>query len=121
MTNGSASEGFALVEAVVSLAIVAAILGATFQALGAVRSAVTSAQAHRLAALEARSLIAQLGSTIPLVPGTSEGGSELHRWQVDIATAESRAIRVPLRRVVVTVFDRNARPLMRLETLRLAR
>lgn len=113
-------SGFALVEAVVSLGIVAVVLGATFQALGMARGALASAEAHREAALEARSLIAQLGSTIPLVPGTSEGQSDDFRWKVDIDTVESRDIGVPLRRAVVVVSDRQSKPIVRLETLRLA-
>lgn len=116
-----APDGFALVEAVVALAIVAAILGATFQALAAVRIAMTSAQAHRLAALEGRSLVAQLGSTIPLVPGSSEGSAGSLHWRVDVGTLETRAVGFPLRHAVVTVFDRNDKPLLRLDALRLAR
>lgn len=114
------SEGYALVEAVVSLAIVAFILGATFQALGMARGALASAAAHRAATLEARSLVAQLGSTIPLVPGTAEGQSHSFRWRVEIETVESREIGSPLRRAVVTVTDPRARVLARLETVRLA-
>jgi len=113
-------EGFALVEAVVSLGIVAIVLGGTFQALGMARGALTAAEAHRAATLEARSLVAQLGSTISLVPGTSEGQSDKLRWRVDIDTVPSRDIGVPLRRAVVVVSDERSRPIVRLETLRLA-
>lgn len=118
--TGRQQDGFALVEAVVSLGIVAIVLGGTFQALSTVRSALASAEAHRAATLEARSVIAQLGSTIPLVPGASEGQTEDFRWRVDVEAVQSRDIGVPLRRAVVVVSDERSRPIVRLETLRLA-
>ena len=113
-------EGFALVEAVVALGIVAAILGITFQTMGMARGAIAGAQARRVAMLEARSLSAQLGATLPLVPGTAEGQAGALRWRVDINSVGDREIQTPLQHAVVTVTDGNARVLARLETLRLA-
>ena len=118
--TGKHDEGFALIEAVVSLGIVAIVLGGTFQALGMARGALAAAESHRGATLEARSLVAQLGSTISLVAGTSEGQSDNFRWRVDIDTVASRDIGVPLRHAVVIVSDEQSRPIVRLETLRLA-
>lgn len=114
-------EGYALVEAVVALAIVAAILGVTFQTMAMSRGAIAGAQARRVAMLEARSLTAQLGATLPLVPGTAEGQTGALSWRVDIYSVGSREIQAPLHHAVVTVTDGNARVLARLETLRLAR
>ena len=115
------SDGFALVEAVVALAIVAFIVGATFQTLAMARTAVAGAEARRSAVVEARSLTAQLGATMPLVPGTSEGQSGALRWRIDIDTVASREVEVPMRRATVTVTDDRSRVLARLQTLRLDR
>jgi type II secretory pathway component PulJ len=114
-------EGFALVEAVVALAIVAFILGATFETLAMARSAIAGAEARREAMLEARSIVAQLGATLPLVPGTSQGQDGVLHWRVDIDTVQGREIGTPLSHAVVTVSDGQAHVLARLETLRLAR
>lgn len=120
VTNRSDS-GFALVEAVVSLGIVAAILGATFQTIAMARRAMTGAEERRVAMLEAQSLSAQLGATIPLIPGSSSGQSESFHWRVDNETVGSREIEAPLIHSVVTISDEREQVLARLETLRLAR
>lgn len=114
-------QGFALVEAVVGLAIVAAILGVTFQTMAMARGAIADAEARREAMLQAQSLSAQLGATIPLIPGTSSGQSEDLRWRVDIESVDGRETQVPLLRSKVTVTDDRSHVLARLETLRLAR
>ena len=115
------TEGFALIEAVVALAIVAFVIGAMFETLAMARSAIAGAEARREAMLEARSIVAQLGATVPLVPGTSEGQDGSHHWRVDIETVQSREIETPLSHAVVTVTDDRAHVLARLETLRIAR
>lgn len=114
-------QGFALVEAVVALAIAAFVIGAMFEALATARSAVAGAAARREATLEARSIIAQLGATLPLVPGTSQGQDGDLRWRVDIDNLQTREIETPMSHAVVTVSDPSGRPLARLETLRIAR
>lgn len=115
------SEGFALVEAVVSLAIVAVILGVAFQTMTFALRTIRGAEQRRAAMLTARSLVAQLGASVPLVPGSSEGQQGLLRWRIDIASVSDREIQIPLRHAVVTVGDDHAKVLARLETLRLAR
>ena len=114
-------DGFALVEAVVSLAIVAVILGVTFQTMTFALRSIDSAEQRRAAMLTARSLVAELGASVALVPGTSEGQRGALRWRIDIDNVADRAIQLPLRHAVVTVGDDHARPLARLETLRFAR
>jgi type II secretory pathway pseudopilin PulG len=114
-------EGYALVEAVVALGIVAFVLGALFQTLSMARGTIAAAEARRDAMLQARSLTAQLGSSLPLVTGSSDGRSEGLRWRVEIDPVESREIQAQLQRAVVTVSDERGRPLARLETMRLAR
>lgn len=115
------SEGFALVEAVVALGIVAAILGITFEAVAAGRRAMASAEERRTAMLQAQSLQSQLGATIPLVAGTSSGQSGDFDWRVEISPKSSREIGTPMLHSVVIITDRRNRILARLETLRLAR
>ena len=116
----TSSEGFALIEAVVALGLVAAILGITFQVIGMARGAMAAAEERRVAMLEAQSVVAQIGATIPLVAGTSAGQSEGLRWRVETSPVASREIQAPLVHAVVTVTDDRARVLARLETLRLA-
>jgi hypothetical protein len=113
--------GFALVEAVAALGIMAAILGVTFQTIAMARGAIAAADERRVAMLEAQSLVAQLGATIPLVPGSSSGQSQTLRWRVDNEAVGSREIEAPLIHSVVLVTDQNEQVLARLETLRLAR
>jgi type II secretory pathway pseudopilin PulG len=114
------SEGFALVEAVVALGIVAAILGVTFQVVAMARGAMAAAEERRLAMLQAQSLMAQLGATIPLAPGTSSGEDGGLDWRVETFPVASREIHTPMMRAVVTVSDQRDHVLARLETLRLA-
>ena len=113
--------GFALVEAVVALGIVAAILGVTFQTIAGARRTITAAEQRRLAMLEAESLTASLGATIPLVAGSSSGERDGLRWRVDLEPAASREIQKPLMHSIVTVRDERDQELVRLETLRLAK
>jgi len=114
------TDGFALIEAVMALAIVAFVIGAMFETLAMARSAIAGAEARREAMLEARSIVAQLGATVPLVPGTSEGQDGSHHWRVDIDMVQRREIETPLSHAVVTVTDGRAHVLARLETLRIA-
>jgi type II secretory pathway component PulJ len=114
-------QGFALVEAVVALGIVAAIFGATFQTLAMARRAMAAAEERRVAMLEAQSVVAQLGATIPLIPGTSSGQSDNLHWRIDVDAVGSREIEAPLMHSIVTVTDEHGAVLARLETLRLAR
>lgn len=116
-----APEGYALVEAIVALAIVAAILGATFQTIAMARGAIAGAQERRIAMQQAQSLTAQLGATLPLVPGSSEGQNGALHWRVELSSVEGREIEAPLMRAVVTVADDHAHVLARLETMRLGR
>jgi type II secretory pathway pseudopilin PulG len=114
-------SGFALVEAVVALGIMAVILGATFQTIAMARGAIAAADERRVAMLEAQSLVAQLGATISLVPGSSSGQSDTLHWRVDNEAVGNREIEAPLIHSVVLVTDEHERVLARLETLRLAR
>ena len=115
-------EGFGLVEAVIALAIVAAMLGITFQTIAHAERSAADVQARRLAMLEARSVLAQVGVTIPVAPGSAQGVADGWAWHVDISSEAGDAPHqdVPISRVAVTVQDGGSRTLAHLETLRLA-
>lgn len=117
------NDGFALVEAVIALAIVAAMLGITFQTIARAQRTAADTEARRFAMLEARSILAQVGATIPLVPGNAQGVSGPWVWHVEIAAdaGEHPQHDVPIDRVAISVEDGASRKLAHLETLRLAR
>lgn len=111
-----------MVETVIAAAIIAMMLGVTYQAVARAHAAVVEVQARREAVLVARSRLAEVGGPIPLVPGGVEGVSDGWRWRVSISAQQGEALgRGPsLDHVVVTVGD-GTRILSRVETLRLAR
>lgn len=113
--------GFALVEAVVALAIVAAILGAALQVMSRTQAMSADLETRREAMLQARSIVARLGATLPLVAGSSEGRAGAWQWRLDITPVADRELSAPLQHAVVTITDDRQRTLARLETLRLAR
>jgi len=116
-------EGFGLVEAVIALAIVAAMLGITFQTIAHAQRSAADVEARRLAMLEARSVLAQVGVTIPLAAGSAQGAADGWAWHVDISPDAGDAPHqdVPISRVAVTIQDGASRTLAHLETLRLTR
>ncbi|OYW45794.1 MAG: hypothetical protein B7Z08_00100 [Sphingomonadales bacterium 32-68-7] len=119
----AAKSGFALVETLVALAILSVMLGVTFETVSRSLRAANEAQARRLAMLEARSVLAQVGATIPLVAGVAQGDSGRWSWRVEIAPEAGQASTqaVALNRVSVVILDADSRTLARLDTLRLAR
>jgi len=123
LSPSSNEEGFGLVEAVIALAIIASVLGITFQTIAHAQRSAAEVEARRLAMLEARSVLAQVGVTIPLAAGASRGISEGWSWHVDISPDASETPRqdVAISRVTVTVQNGASRTLAHLQTLRLAR
>ena len=116
-------RGSIVIEAMIAAAIVAAMLGAAFEAVQATSRNVRLAEARRDAMLVAQSTMALVGIAIPVVPGATGGGADALHWRVDIVRTEvppGPAGSVDL--VTVTVMGPDASPpLARLRSLRLGR
>ncbi len=81
----AASEGgFALAEALIALAILAVMLGVTFQTLSTMAHARRTLVDERRAALLAQSLMARVGTDIALAPGSTGGVTGGMSWRIDI-------------------------------------
>jgi type II secretory pathway pseudopilin PulG len=81
-----AAAGFALLEALVALSMLAAGVAAVMSLLATNRRAQADADAELAAALQARSLMARIGRDLPLTAGTFSGtGGGGLAWSVRIA------------------------------------
>ena len=76
--------GSILIEALVSVAVVAAVLAALFQTIEAAALHRRAAAARREALLVAESELAAVGSAIGVSPGEVAGADGAYRWRVRI-------------------------------------
>jgi hypothetical protein len=85
-----ADGGAVFVESMIAAAIVAMVLGTTFQVIADGARRERAADAHRLALLVAQSELADVGADIPLEPGETSGVAGPFVWRVDVTpyTAE---------------------------------
>jgi general secretion pathway protein I len=120
------SAGFTLIEALVALAVIAAVL-ASVGSLIATTARGTRSIEDRLARLEtARSIIAAFPARDQLAPGAMSGEIASYRWWIDVLPFASQTMSPQLRgqwvpqAVVVTIKSPNGAP-MKIETLRLQR
>ena len=127
MSQARAKAGFTLLEVLIAFAILALSLGAILQAFGTGLVAITRAESHATAALQARSLLAEVGSSRPLEPGESVGDfDDGTLWTVTIEPyqegdeSEALDFGVVLYQVEVAVGDQE-RDLVTLKTLRVGR
>lgn len=117
-------RGFTLLEALIAFTILAVALAALLRAFGAGIGGLTRAEAYGTAALHARSKLEEVGSVLPIEPGSREGGfDDGYRWRVDISAygdgePETRTQAV-LYAVDVSV-GQDETPLVTLRTVRLA-
>jgi len=117
-------RGSALIEAIVSTAIVAMVLGMAFQVISETASRQRMDERRRAAVLVAQSELAATGVEIPVEQGQSAGLSGPFAWRVsiepyggDVAPSSAGA----LMRVTVDVSSRDGGPpLATLHGLRLA-
>ncbi len=75
--------GSALIEAVISLALLAGILGAVYQVSAASAARHRAVEARRHALLVARSVLASVGSAIPAVSGSRQGVDSGEAWRTE--------------------------------------
>ena len=117
-------RGFTLLEVLIAFAILAVSLGAILQAFGSGLTQISRAEHQAAAALQARSLLAEVGTTVPLRPGETSGRFDDAEWSISIegfAEGEGPEVLdfgVRLYQVRVVVGD-GRRALATLETLRL--
>lgn len=118
------SSGFTLIEVLVALAIVAIAFGTLFSIYASAldRGSAATAQANAIAV--ARSILARVGSDIPLADGIQKGLRHGIRWKLSIrpfGTSDygQYAVVKPYRVSVTVYWSENTRKLS-LETLRLA-
>jgi hypothetical protein len=120
----AAERGSALIEAIVSSAIVAIVLGMAFQVIGETAARQRMDEQRRAAVLVAQSELAATGTEIPVQQGESAGLSGPFAWRVaiepyggDVAPSTAGV----LMRVTVAVSGRQGGPaLVTLHSLRLA-
>jgi len=118
--------GFALAETLIAVAIIAAMLGVTFQILSTASRASSMLRDQRRAALFAASIMARVGTDIALVSGATDGQTDGLDWRVDIepyrASSSDEAAESPhLLRVDVSVaLPSRERGRVELQSLRFA-
>jgi general secretion pathway protein I len=120
----SYQAGFTLPEVIAALAILALSLGGIFgvisDSLRRTGQAEVAAEANALA----QSLLARVGTELPVRPGTMAGDfSDGYRWHLEIApygdAADSRAWSVAAYTLSVEIVGADGTPRARLSTLRL--
>lgn len=118
----SRDDGSVLIEAMVAVAIIAAVLAVTYRSLGESALRVRAADSARTATLIAQSRLAMVGNEIPLEPGETEGTDGAFAWVVAIdAEPAAASTSGNLLRVSARVRDIGARAdRVRVDTLRLA-
>lgn len=118
----SNDDGSVLIEAMVAVAIIAAVLAVTYRSLGENALRLRAADSARTATLIAQSRLALVGSDIPLEPGETEGTDGAFVWVVTIDAAPAApSTSGTLLRVSARVRDIGGRAdRVRLDTLRLA-
>lgn len=111
------ARGFALIESLVALAVLALTLVVLLQTTGSAARRLAQAESLSYATLAAQSLLAEAGIAAPLATGTSAGAlPDGLAWRQDVARLPDapRALAV-----TITVSDRAGTPLVTLRTLRL--
>jgi general secretion pathway protein I len=120
----SSEAGFTLVEVIAALAILALSLGGIFGVLSDGLRRTGQAEATAQASALAQSLLARVGTELPVRPGTTSGDfSNGYRWRLEIASfgdgVDSRAWAVAAYTVSAEVTGVDGNPQVRLSTLRL--
>jgi len=77
-------EGSVLIEAMVAVAIIAAVLAVAYRSLGESALRVRAADSARTATMIAQSRLAAVGSDIPLAAGETKGTDGAFAWVVTI-------------------------------------
>jgi type II secretory pathway pseudopilin PulG len=122
-TNGSVEKGFALAETLVATAIIAAMLGVTFQSIESGARQTRMIEDRRQAMLIAQSQLTAVGSAQSTSLGETSGITSGIRWRLSVqpyrANQQSGA---KLELVSLTAgLEREKRDLVILKTIRVSR
>ncbi len=119
---GERERGSVLVDALVAIGVMTVTLALAAQVVGEGARRTGAVERSRLAALEARSRLAEVGGDIALAPGRSSGTDDDLVWTVDIAPrpAAAAARSGPLLDISVTVGGPDGPPLATLRSVRVA-
>ncbi len=123
MIAPSHDSGFALTETLVSAAIIAVMLGVTFQSITASAQQSRMIEERRAALLVAQSQIAAANAATSTSFGDVRGVSNDIAWRITIASYRGAvSASVPLELVTVSSGNgMDGKPLISLKTLRIAR
>jgi len=119
-------RGFSLVEALVALAIIAALAGALAEALGANARARAAMAQRRAALMVAQSALSRIEAGDPTDTGQSDGLT----WHVlrepydaggDLGAGQTFAAEAPLEHVSIAVENAAHQPMVTLRSVRIAR
>jgi hypothetical protein len=113
-------DGSVLIDALVAVGVLTVTLALAGEAVGDSAKRTRQAEAHRLAALEAASRMAEVGADIAASPGESQGVDGALVWSIDISPSGEGAATdgTRLLDVKVVVADSGGHTLSSLHSLR---
>ena len=109
-----------LVEAIVAVAIMATVSAVACRAVGDGAHRAAAVDRARLARLEARSRLDEVGADIALAPGVSAGRDAGFDWRVEITAAEGSAAENGRLMDVTVDVSQDGRRAFSLHSMRLA-
>jgi general secretion pathway protein I len=115
-------SGFSLIEALIALAIIAAMTGALVETITADAHVQLAVEQRRAALLIARSALDQAEGGDAIDAGHADGAGQPLLWRIDRQPYAERAVpfaATGLEQLTVTVADMSGRRLARLATVRI--
>jgi len=121
-TRQQSDSGSVLIDALVAIGVIAITLAFAAQAVGDGALRTRAGEEARMAMLEARSRLAEVGGDLPLADGRAGGVDGDLIWTVDIETQSAPTLDggVPLMAIKVTVGDRTRPDIVSIRSLRAA-
>ena len=120
----SGERGFTLIEALVALAIIAAVLTSIGMVIGTTVRGTRAIDQKLALSGAAETLLAQLPARNLLKPGTQYGELAGHRWRIDVAPLNVAAQEAPTNRFVPLAVSLRMQaprgPAIQITTVRLA-
>jgi type II secretory pathway pseudopilin PulG len=123
MKHNQSEHGFALVETLVATAIIAAMLGVTFQSIETGARQTRFIEARRQVMLVAQSQLTSVGATQSSSLGETNGLTSGVRWRLSVQPYRAReASGARLEQISITAgLEGDKRDLIILKTIRVAR
>ncbi len=122
MSPRDGETGSILIDALVAIGVIAITLAFAAQAVGDGALRTRAGEEVRMAELEARSRLAEVGGDVPLAEGRAQGVDGDLVWTVDITPEAAPTLDggAPLMAVKVTVGDRARPDIVSIRSLRAA-